>query len=248
MNRNKAIYASLAIILASVIFCGFAQTARAESTDAQQSADEQKKLAQMRETIDSLQKTVSELTAKVQARQAASQPKKMTLPEIASEVKRIAAEKEILAAKVQKYVAEHPRSTAVASTNNNAAAAAQIAEIKQEIASLTEKMMEKKTGESGLTDSAKKPQIIVTVPDTVKEATDQPAQNPSDQIVEEAPASGTETTRPAETTPEITISPEGEVTQNGEKQTIEISKQAPEAEKKGLFQTIADYIKSLFKF
>jgi SLT domain-containing protein len=179
---------------------------------------------------------------KVQAKQAMTQPKAMTLPEIAVEVQRITKEKEVLAQKVQVYVATHPRTATMATAGitttsiavSTVEASAKIAEIKKEIADLTDKLLAQKTAAN--TVAANPTQTTNTAETAVPVET--PVQQPSGTVK-------TDTTAPSQVTPEITITPEGDVAKNGQVQTVPISQ---DSSKKGLFQSITDYFKSLFKF
>jgi glutamine synthetase type III len=240
MKRIKAIIMVTLAVLAGGQFLSQAPKVYAETTGAAQSAEEQAKLAEMKTTIDILQTAIAELNAKVQTKQAVAQPKAMTLPEIAVQIQRIAKEEEILAQKVQAYVAMNPRSTTVAISTSVPAstgatdtdANAKIAQIRKEIADLSDKLMaQKATGTTGAAETPAKTETAAEIPAEVLE-------KPAETAV-------VETAKPAEGTPEITINPQGEVVQNGEKQSITVS---TESSKKGLFQSIADYFKTLFKF
>jgi hypothetical protein len=244
---SKAIIAASAIMIASGLFAVQAPKAYAESTAAAQTTqatDDQAQRIQMQATINNLQKTIAELTARVQAKQAAAPARTMTLPQIAAEVQRIAKEKEILAQKVQAYLAAHPQTATVgqAAPADAANASAKIAKIKNEINALTEKLMAQKAGTQ--TDATIKVETAKPA-----EKNEKPEETPAGTAGQPAEATAettkTEPSAPAEGTPEITITPEGDVAANGEKQGITVSTQNP---KKGLFQLIGDYIASLFKF
>jgi len=237
--RGAIIMAS-GVMLASGLFASLAPKVYAETSVVTQSVDEQAKMAQMKTTIDTLRATIADLTVKVQAKQAMTQPKAMTLPEIAVEVQRITKEKEVLAQKVQVYVATHPRTDTIASAENTTTnmaistveASAKIAEIKKEIADLTDKLVAQKTAAN--TVAANPTQTT----NTAETAVPSSAQQPSGTVK-------TDTTAPSQATPEITITPEGQVVKNGQVQTVPVSQ---DSSKKGLFQSITDYFKSLFKF
>ena len=245
MKRNKAIIVLSAIMLAFGFMGASASKAYADANTSAQAADEQAKTAQLKAKIDALQKTIAELTLKVQAKQAEAPVKKMTLAEIAAEVQRIAKEKEILAQKVQAYVAAHPNTVAGKTPASTVDANERIAEIKKEINALTEKLMAQKAGSQGASQNKEAPAEVKTEPaekaqqpeDVANQASDQ-AEQPSENAIIE-PAS------PNEVTPEITITPEGNVEANGKKPDITVTTENP---KKGLFQSIADYLASLFKF
>lgn len=245
MKRNKAIIVLSAAMLAFGFWGASASKAYADANTSTQATDEQAKIAQLKATIDTLQKKIAELTAKVQAKQAAAPVKKMTLPEIAAEVQRIAKEKEILAQKVQAYVAAHPNTATAKAPASTVDTNKRIAEIKKEINALTEKLMAQKAGSQDTAQKEAVPAEVKAEPaektqqpeDIASKATDQAAQ-PVDNVINEPAA-------PKDVTPEITITPEGNVEANGEKQGITVTTENP---KKGLFQSIADYLASLFKF
>ena len=238
--RGAIIMAS-GVMLASGLFASLAPKVYADTSVVTQSVDEQAKMAQMKTTIDTLRATIADLTVKVQAKQAMTQPKAMTLPEIAVEVQRITKEEEVLAQKVQVYVAAHPRTATMATAETTTTsiavstveASAKIAEIKKEITDLTDKLLAQKTAVNTVT--ANPTQTTNTAETAVPVQT--PAQ-PSGTVK-------TDTTAPSQVTPEITITPEGDVAKNGQVQTVPVSQ---DSSKKGLFQSITDYFKSLFKF
>ncbi|MCX6758799.1 MAG: hypothetical protein NTX14_03765 [Candidatus Nealsonbacteria bacterium] len=236
-----AIIMASGVMLVSGLFASLAPKVYADTSVVTQSVDEQAKMAQMKTTIDTLRATIADLTVKVQAKQAMTQPKAMTLPEIAVEVQRITKEEEVLAQKVQVYVAAHPRTATMATAETTTAsiavstveASAKIAEIKKEITDLTDKLLAQKTAVNTVT--ANPTQTTNTAETAVPVQT--PAQ-PSGTVK-------TDTTAPSQVTPEITITPEGDVAKNGQVQTVPVSQ---DSSKKGLFQSITDYFKSLFKF
>jgi outer membrane murein-binding lipoprotein Lpp len=219
---------------------------------AQQSAADEEKsatMAEMKATLNYIQTQIAELnsvqaqidlilakTAPPKPSESSSAPSSQTpdLKSIASEVNRISREKDVLALKVQDYVAKHSAVGSVAFGSEAGDSAAKVAFIKSQIADLQAKIASKTAG-------------TVMVPKLEVSSTPASPAN-SGQTAASSPATEPSGSTGAQSSGQTQ---EGNIqinTQSDAQLGVQTPAAQPQTEKNGLIQSIGDYVKSLFKF